>query len=122
MRPDLDARDCVRELTTASPGPPPENAQLLPADKVEVSLEIGGRRLKFTNLKKVFYPADGYTKRDVINYYHDVAPLLVPHLAGRPLSLKRYPNGIEAEYFFQKDAPASFPSWLRTGKYVSIIW
>jgi bifunctional non-homologous end joining protein LigD len=87
---------------------------LLPAGKTEVILEIGGRQLKFTNLKKIFYPADGYTKRDVINYYRDVAPLLVPHLAGRPLSLKRYPNGIKGDYFFQKDAAKSFPSWLRT--------
>ena len=84
-------------------------------DKAEaIASRLADERLKFTNLKKVFYPADGYTKRDVINYYHDVAPLLVPHLAGRPLSLKRYPNGIEGEYFFQKDAPASFPAWLRT--------
>jgi bifunctional non-homologous end joining protein LigD len=113
MRPDLDARDCVRE-STAVPAAAVVDAKLLPADKAEVTIEIGGRRLKFTNLKKVFYPTDGYTKRDVINYYHDVAPLLVPHLAGRPLSLKRYPNGIEGEYFFQKDAPASFASWLRT--------
>ena len=86
---------------------------LLPADKSEVSLDLSGRRLKFTNLNKIFYPADGYTKRDLINYYADVAAFLVPHLAGRPLSLKRYPNGIDAEYFFQKDA-SPFPSWLRT--------
>jgi bifunctional non-homologous end joining protein LigD len=84
---------------------------LLPADKTEVTLTIDGHRLKFTNLNKVFYPADGYTKRDVINYYAAVAGLLVPHLAGRPLSLKRYPNGIDHDYFFQKDA-SSFPDWL----------
>ena len=85
---------------------------LLPAGKSEISLDFGGRRLKFTNLNKIFYPADGYSKRDLINYYADVAPLLVPHLAGRPLSLKRYPNGIDADYFFQKDA-SSLPAWLR---------
>jgi bifunctional non-homologous end joining protein LigD len=84
---------------------------LLPADKTEVTLTIDGHRLKFTNLNKVFYPADGYTKRDVINYYAAVAELLVPHLAGRPLSLKRYPNGIDHDYFFQKDA-SGFPEWL----------
>ncbi len=114
MRPDLEAGDCVCEIANISPAPPADDARLLPAGKAEAALEVGGRRLKFTNLNKLFYPADGYTKRDVINYYHDVAPLLVPHLAGRPLSLKRYPNGIEGEYFFQKDAPASFPSWLHT--------
>ncbi|MFL6388443.1 MAG: DNA ligase D [Terriglobales bacterium] len=84
---------------------------LLPADKVEIALDIDGHRLKFTNLNKVFYPADGYTKRDVINFYSAVADMLVPHLQGRPLSLKRYPNGIDQDYFFQKDA-SGFPDWL----------
>ena len=84
---------------------------LLPADKTEITLDIDGHRLKFTNLNKVFYPADGYKKRDVINFYAAVADLLVPHLQGRPLSLKRYPNGIEQDYFFQKDA-SGFPDWL----------
>jgi bifunctional non-homologous end joining protein LigD len=84
---------------------------LLPADKAEITLDIDEHRLKFTNLNKVFYPADGYTKRDVINFYAAVADLLVPHLQGRPLSLKRYPNGIDHDYFFQKDA-SGFPDWL----------
>jgi bifunctional non-homologous end joining protein LigD len=94
-----------------TPAGPTTNEPLLPADKTEVTLTIDGHRLKFTNLNKVFYPADGYTKRDVINYYAAVAGLLVPHLAGRPLSLKRYPNGIDHDYFFQKDA-SGFPDWL----------
>ena len=63
-----------------------DDAKLLPSTKAEVVIELGGHQLKFTNLNKVFYPADGFTKRDVINYYHDVAQLLVPHLKGRPLS------------------------------------
>ncbi len=84
---------------------------LLPADKAEMALDIDGHRLKFTNLNKVFYPADGYTKRDLINFYSAVADLLVPHLQGRPLSLKRYPKGIDHDYFFQKDA-SGFPDWL----------
>jgi len=74
-------------------------AVLLPADKAEITLDIDGHRLKFTNLNKVFYPTDGYKKRDVINFYAAVADLLVPHLQGRPLSLKRYPNGIDQDYF-----------------------
>jgi len=77
-------------------------------------LTIDGHDLKFTNLKKVFYPDEGYTKRDLLNYYDAVAPLLVPHLKDRPLSLKRYPNGIKADFFFQKAVAASFPKWLRT--------
>jgi bifunctional non-homologous end joining protein LigD len=89
-------------------------APLLAPDLTEETLTIEGRSLKFTNLKKVFYPADGYTKRDVINFYAAVADLLVPHLRGRPLSLKRYPNGIDADYFFQKDTPPSFAEWIHT--------
>ena len=87
---------------------------LLSAETTEQSLTIEGRRLKFTNLKKVFYPAEGYSKRDVINFYAAVSDLLVPHLKSRPLSLKRYPNGIDADFFFQKEAATSFPDWLHT--------
>ena len=87
---------------------------LLPADKKEVSLTIGGHALKFTNLDKIYFPEDGYTKRDLLNYYDAVAPLLVPHLKDRLLSLKRYPNGIRGEYFFQKNTPESYPAWLKT--------
>jgi bifunctional non-homologous end joining protein LigD len=84
---------------------------LLPPESAEIALTIEGRRLKFTNLNKVYYPADGYTKRDFVNFYAAVADLLVPHLQGRPLSLKRYPNGIDQDFFFQKDA-SGFPDWL----------
>lgn len=90
------------------------SAPLLSPDASEMSLTIEGRRLKFTNLKKIFYPADGYSKRDVVNFYASVSPLLLPHLQARPLSLRRYPNGIESEGFFQKQAAESFPSWLHT--------
>jgi bifunctional non-homologous end joining protein LigD len=88
--------------------------QLLPADKKEVSMDIGGHTLKFTNLDKLYFPEDGYTKRDLLNYYDAVSPLLLPHLKDRPLSLKRYPNGIHGQFFFQKNTPDSYPSWLRT--------
>ncbi len=112
LRPDLDARDCVRQSLLLVRRQ--SNVAFLPKDKAATTVEVDGRPLKFTNLNKVFYPGEGYTKRDVIDYYHEVAPLLIPHLAGRPLSLKRYPNGIGGEYFFQKDAAESFPSWLCT--------
>ena len=117
LRFDAVPQDAVRETTQAAPELPPQKTQespLLPPDQSEVGLMVGGRRLKFTNLNKVFYPADGYTKRDVINFYAAVAPLLVPHLRERPLSLKRYPNGIESDFFFQKEAATSFPDWLHT--------
>jgi bifunctional non-homologous end joining protein LigD len=88
--------------------------QLLPANQAEALLDIDGQKLKFTNLNKVFYPAEKYVKRDVINYYDAVSELILPHLADRPLSLKRYPNGIASDFFFQKQAAGSFPPWLRT--------
>ncbi len=87
---------------------------LIPAKSpAEVTLEIEGHRLKLTNLNKVFYPGEGITKRDVINYYDAVAPLILPHLRDRPLSLKRYPNGINEPFFFQKDAEGKVPDWVR---------
>lgn len=94
----------------------PQRQPLLPEDQTEVVLTVDGRRLKFTNIKKIYYPQESYTKRDLINYYAAVADLLVPHLRGRPLSLRRYPNGIEGESFFQKEAPAGIPDWLHTEK------
>jgi bifunctional non-homologous end joining protein LigD len=96
--------------------PPPARAHnaLLDADLKEATLPIDGHRLKFTNLDKLFYPKDGYRKRDLLNYYDAVAPLLLPHLKDRPLSLKRYPNGIEKPFFFQKQVAESFPKWLPT--------
>jgi bifunctional non-homologous end joining protein LigD len=113
MRTEVEPEEVVRETGLLAEDTQQESKQetLLPADKAEMTLDIDGRRLKFTNLNKVFYSADGYSKRDVINFYAAVADLLVPHLQGRPLSLKRYPNGIDQDYFFQKDA-SGFPDWL----------
>ncbi|HTD24869.1 MAG TPA: DNA ligase D [Terriglobales bacterium] len=119
LRNDIDPRDCVREqepqaIAGDDSVTAPVQRRLLPPKVAEVMLNIEGKSLKFTNLNKVFYPKEGYTKRDVINYYDAVADLILPHLHDRALSLKRYPNGIEGKYFFQKDAPPSFPSWLLT--------
>jgi bifunctional non-homologous end joining protein LigD len=118
LRNEVAPEEVVRETgllaeSVAEQETPQESTHdvLLQADKTEIALDIDGHWLKFTNLNKVFYPADGYTKRDVINFYAAVADLLVPHLQGRPLSLKRYPNGIDQDYFFQKDA-SGFPDWL----------
>ncbi len=112
LRPDVDPRECVRPGSASDP--PAARAPLLDPAKSEQSLTIGGRRLKFTNLDKIFYPDQGYRKRDLLNYYDAVAPLLVPHLKDRPLSLKRYPNGITGKFFFQKEVSSSFPKWLPT--------
>jgi bifunctional non-homologous end joining protein LigD len=110
LRPDIDPLECQREPAAG----PPERAPLLDPALAEVSLVIDGHRLKFTNLNKVFYPKEGYRKRDLLNYYDAVAPLILPHLQDRPLSLKRYPNGIDGDFFFQKEVAESFPKWLRT--------
>jgi bifunctional non-homologous end joining protein LigD len=96
-------------------GPLLMRSPLLDPSLTETTLTIDGHRLKFTNLNKVFYPKDGFRKRDLLNYYDAVAPLILPHLKDRPLSLKRYPNGIDEPFFFQKAVAASFPKWLRTG-------
>ncbi|HLJ85896.1 MAG TPA: DNA ligase D [Candidatus Angelobacter sp.] len=117
LRTDQTPQECVREATAPASESEQQEARpaaLLPEGLTEVALEIDGRRLKFTNLPKVFYPKEGYTKKDVINFYAAVADLLVPHLRDRPLSLRRYPNGIEDQGFFQKEAPAGIPDWLRT--------
>ena len=77
-------------------------------------VEVEGRKLKLTNLEKVLYPAAGFTKGQVVDYYVRIAPVLVPHLAGRPLTMKRYPEGVDQEYFFEKNAPMHKPDWVKT--------
>lgn len=81
-------------------------------DEVEVLVE--GRRLRLRNLDKVFYPATGFTKRDVVDYYRRIAPVLLPHLRDRPLTLKRYPDGVEGPFFYEKRCPRHRPEWVRT--------
>jgi bifunctional non-homologous end joining protein LigD len=108
LREDKRAAQIVREEAAREP------EELLSAGEKETTCEIDGHTLKFTNLGKVFYPDEGYTKRDVLNYYSRVAHLIVPHLRDRPLSLKRYPDGIGKEFFFQKNVHEHFPDWLRT--------
>ncbi len=77
-------------------------------------VEIAGRHLSLTNLDKILYPEAGFTKGQVIDYYARIAPVLVPHLAGRPLTLKRYPEGVDKEYFFEKNATKHRPDWVKT--------
>ena len=80
----------------------------------EPVVEIQGKQLKLSNLDKVLYPATGFTKGQVIDYYARIAPVLVPHLTGRPLTLKRYPNGVDSQFFFEKNATAHRPDWVKT--------
>jgi bifunctional non-homologous end joining protein LigD len=83
-------------------------------DGVEVDVE--GRKLKLTNAEKVLYPASGFTKADLVSYYARVAPALLPHLRDRPLTLKRYPNGVEGEFFYEKRSPPHRPDWIQTAQ------
>jgi bifunctional non-homologous end joining protein LigD len=82
------------------------------------AVEIQGKHLKLSNLEKVLYPAVGFTKKDVIDYYARIAPAILPHLKGRPLTRKRYPDGVDAEPFFEKNAPMHRPDWVKT----AAIW
>ena len=111
LRNDIVPQEVKRELVEQEPEPAKD---LLAKSEKEATRQIDGHTLKFTNLNKIFYPDEGYTKRDVLNYYAAIAALILPHLKDRPLSLKRYPNGIRQDYFFQKDVPETFAPWLRT--------
>jgi bifunctional non-homologous end joining protein LigD len=79
-----------------------------------VAVQVGGRELSLSNLDKVLYPDAGFTKGELIDYYTRVAPVLLPHLAGRPLTVKRYPNGVDAPFFYEKNAASGTPDWVRT--------
>src|SRR3954471_11546220 len=79
-----------------------------------LEVEIDGRRLSLSNLEKVFYPETGFTKGQVIDYYTRIAPAVLPHLRGRALTLKRYPNGVHGQHFYEKNAPGHRPDWVRT--------
>lgn len=84
-----------------------------------IGVQVDGRELALTNLSKVLYPEDGFTKAEVLDYYQRIADVLLPHVAGRPATLKRYPEGVTGESFFQKHAPAHRPAWIRTEKVAS---
>ena len=77
-------------------------------------LTINGRRIPVSNLDKILYPSAGFTKGQVIDYYIRIAPVLLPHLKDRPLTLKRYPNGVTAPFFYEKRCPSHRPSWVKT--------
>jgi len=84
--------------------------------KTESTIQVEGREIKLSNLEKVLYPKAGFTKGQVIDYYTRIAPVLLPHLADRALTLKRYPNGVEGMHFYEKNCPAYRPEWMKTVK------
>ncbi len=122
LRDDKRPDECVRS------GGEPDEGLALDAASVEAAPEgpaarsageaTAERKVPFTNLKKVFWPDEGYTKGDLIEYYRQIAPFLLPYLEDRLLVLTRYPDGIKGKNFFQKDAPGFAPGWLRTER----IW
>jgi len=79
-------------------------------------LIVGGQTLSVSNLDKVLYPKAGFTKGQVIDYYIRIADALLPHLKDRPLTMKRYPNGVESEFFYEKNCPSHRPKWVKTAK------
>ena len=84
----------------------------LPKDKRTLDVKIGEQVVKLTNLDKLFWPKLGVTKRDLIQYYLDISPALLPHLRNRAMVMKRYPNGAQADFFFMKRAPEPRPEWI----------
>jgi len=88
-------------------------------DPRKVQVDIDGRTLTLSNLDKVLYPEAGFTKAQVIDYYHRISPVMLPHIASRPVTIKRYPEGVDGEFFFQKNAPAHRPDWVPTARIAS---
>jgi bifunctional non-homologous end joining protein LigD len=134
LRDDVRPEDCRREMpedddwpedapprivaeraaaATPPPPPAPEDPAPPPGDGAPVS------RVRLTNLGKVFWPAEGYTKGDLVRYYEAIAPMMLPYLRDRPIVLTRYPDGIAGQSFFQKDAPELARAWVRTARVYS---
>jgi bifunctional non-homologous end joining protein LigD len=137
MRDDKNATDVVRETAAetkqiiAEPetssnesklvsAPKPNGRQTLLNPKEETQVKkINGHDLKFTNLSKIYWPEEGYTKRDMFNYYYQVAEYILPYLKDRPQSLNRFPNGIHGKSFYQKDVKGKAPEWIKTFPYTT---
>jgi len=135
LREDKKATEVVREVAVNTnslvknhslvkrniiKAPPKKERKTLLNPKEETQTRvIGEHELRFTNLSKIFWPANGYTKRHMINYYYQVAPYMLPYMKGRPQTLNRHPHGIEGESFYQKDVKGKTPSWIETFPYYS---
>jgi bifunctional non-homologous end joining protein LigD len=114
-RPDKQAADCRRVPDVRAEGhAAPVAHDDAPPPAPDVVHEAAPRELRLSNLGKVFWPDDGYTKGDLVTYYRELAPWILPYLVDRPLVLTRYPDGIDGKWFYQKDMPDWTPPWLRT--------
>lgn len=118
QRPDKSARDCVRQRPAGHVEP---DASSAPSDQPSRTTEPAlvrddreaGRSIAFSNLRKVYWPADGYTKGDMVEYYRAISRWMLPYLRNRPVVLTRFPDGIDGKSFYQKDAPEFAPEWMR---------
>jgi len=103
-------------LRNATPLAPPRHKPagpiVIPSGQPNLELTVGDRTVKLTNLQKMFWPKEGISKRDLLQYYSDVSPFLLPHLANRAMVMKRYPDGASGKFFFQKHAPDPRPPWI----------
>jgi bifunctional non-homologous end joining protein LigD len=126
LREDKDASEVAREQVAAAGGgasesaggatPTPLTAAAAKATGGKAELTVEGRALRVSNLDKVLYPRTGFTKGELIDWYARIGEVLLPHLRGRPLTLKRYPDGVEGGHFYEKRCPAHRPEWVRTAK------
>ncbi|MBI1355931.1 MAG: DNA ligase D [Acidobacteria bacterium] len=129
LRSDMEPSDCIEQAMAAPETAKPRRradalptldsrealeAELFSGRRETVVAEIDGKRVRLTHLDKVYFPKPGYTKRQVLAYYYKVADRILPFLENRPLVLHRFPNGIEAESFYQKDAGEGVPEWMDT--------
>jgi bifunctional non-homologous end joining protein LigD len=94
--------------------PPTTSYKVLHQTKRHTEIEVQGRTLRLSNREKVLFPRSGFTKGEMVDYYAAVGPVLLPHLTGRPLTLKRYPDGVEGPSFYEKRCPSHRPEWVRT--------
>jgi bifunctional non-homologous end joining protein LigD len=125
LREDKPARDVRLEYPDAAvsaertaPTVEPVLAEAVAARRKRARVSVGERELSLSNLGKVLYPATGFSKGEVIEWYARMADVLVPHLRGRPLTLKRYPDGVDASHFYEKRCPKHRPEWVQTAR----IW
>ncbi len=100
----------AKEMTASADATP----DLIPSDRKNCEVRVGGKVVRLTNLQKVYWPESGITKGDLLRYYLEVSPWLLPHLKDRAMVMKRFPNGIRGKHFFMKRAPAGRPSWIQT--------
>jgi bifunctional non-homologous end joining protein LigD len=115
--PPRATRDHHPSRTSGAAGPsPPVRAEriAIPRDKSDTELMLGNRSVRLTNLDKIFWKELGLTKRDLLQYYADISPFLLPHLSDRAMVMKRYPNGATGDFFFMKRTPSPRPEWIET--------